>query len=192
MNTKLFNDLSTGSFEQRLFSYMDAVGLSRIELEYSGGGDSGGVDRMNFFPAVAADVEKTLQEQLEEALSNPIYNRHGSFADGGGYHVNGVVLYDAKNRLINISGTDHNTSYSYNEQDNDYEEGETSEEEWEETLFFPKDFDKKRSGRDFTFVYLYARDFLKSKLPEEFHNRMLTEAATNNDEDAVNYVKELS
>ena len=192
MNTKLFNDLSTGSFEQRLFSYMDAVGLSRIELEYSGGGDSGGVDHMTFVPAVGTAVEDTFREQLEEALSNPIYNRHGSFADGGGYHVNGVVLYDAKNRLINISGTEHNTTYSYNEQEDDYEDEETSEEEWEETLFTPKDFDKKRLGRDFTFVYLYARDFLKSKLPEEFHNRMLTEAATNNDEDAVNYVKELS
>ncbi len=192
MDTKLFNNLSMGSFEQRLFSYMDAVGLSRIEMEYSGGGDSGGVDNINFVPAVATAVENAFREQLEEALSNPIYNRHGGFADGGGYYVNGVVLYDAKNRLINISGTDHNTTYSYNEQDNDYEEGETSEEEWEETLFTPKDFDKNRSGRDFTFVYLYARDFLKSKLPEEFHNRMLTEAATNNDEDAVNYVKELS
>lgn len=191
MNTKLFNDLSTGSFEQRLFSYMDAVGLSRIELEYSGGGDSGGVDHMTFVPAVAS-VENSFSEQLEEALSSPIYNRHGGFADGGGYHVNGVVLYDAKNKLINISGTDHHTTYSYNEQDGDYDEGETSEEDWEESLFTKKDFDKKRFGKDLIFVYLYARDFLKSKLPEEFHNRMLTEAATNNDEDAVNYVKELS
>lgn len=191
MDTKLFNDLSTGSFEQRLFSYMDAVGLSRIELEYSGGGDSGGVDHMTFVPAVAS-VENSFSEQLEEELSSPIYNRHGGFADGGGYHVNGVVLYDAKNKLINISGTDHHTTYSYNEQDDDYDEGETSEEEWEEILFTKKDFDKKRFGKDLIFVYLYARDFLKSKLPEEFHNRMLTEAATNNDEDAVNYVKELS
>lgn len=191
MDTKLFNDLSTGSFEQRLFSYMDAVGLSRIELEYSGGGDSGGVDHMTFVPAVAS-VENSFSEQLEEELSSPIYNRHGGFADGGGYHVNGVVLYDAKNKLINISGTDHHTTYSYNEQDDDYDEGETSEEEWEEILFTKKDFDKKRFGKDLIFVYLYARDFLKSRLPEEFHNRMLTEAATNNDEDAVNYVKELS
>ena len=96
MDKTLFADLSTGCFEKRFLAYMNAVGLERLTINYSGGGDSGGMDHMEFHPAIDSKVESGIQSDLEEDLCNPIYNRHGSFADGGGYYVDGEVTYRSK------------------------------------------------------------------------------------------------
>lgn len=205
MDKTLFDNLTCGDFYTRLFAYMKAVGLNRIDIIYSGGGDSGGMDEMVFHPkmltagaeppAPATDtqkVEKGIQSDLEEELCNPIYNKHGSFADGGGFHVNGVVSYRADNKQVWISGTDHTTTYEgeFDEETGEYESEETSDDDWEELIYEFKESVPRR-GREFVFAYLYARDFLGKKLPEEFHNRMVAEAATGDDAYAVAYVKEI-
>jgi hypothetical protein len=199
MNNELFADMTVGCFEERLFAFMKAAGLNTIEIIYSGGGDSGGMEDHNFHPSILGrNVESQIVEELEESLTSPIYSRHGSFADGGGYSVNGMVSYNAVDRTVVISGTDHYYEYS-DDEDGDIEN--ERDEDWEETVYeseprlaLPKVaiYARRISGsdEDFYFPYLYSKVISKSKLPEEFHNRMLTAAATLEDEYAERYVKE--
>lgn len=193
MDKNLFDNLITGSFYERLFSYMEAVGLKEIKIIYSGGGDSGGMDAMEFQPEMKSDVANGIRENLEDDLCGPIYSRHGSFADGGGFYVNGEVSYRADNKQVWISGTDHTTTYEgeYNEETGEYENEEESEDEWEELIYDHKEDRANTKEEDCLFAYMYAKDFLKGKLPEELHNKMLTLASTNNDEYAVKYIKNL-
>lgn len=190
MDHQTFDSLITGCFEHRLFAYMNLVGISKIEVEYSGGGDSGGMDSINFYPSeINSEINKNVTEgirgDLEEQLSSAIYSRHGGFADGGGYYVNGSVLYDSDNKVVVISGTDHITEYGDEKEDGDYEE-DTREEDWEETLF---DANVKKSKEiDCQFAYMFARDVLGGQFDEEFHNKLITYAAINKDEFAEEYV----
>lgn len=189
MDKSVFDSITVGSWEKRFFNYMRLVGLERVQLSYSGGGDSGGVDEISFIPGTVSDkITNGIKEDFEEILSNPIYNRHGGFADGGGYHVDGIVDYNATNNTVYISGTDHNTEYNYNEEEEDYEENNSWAEEWEECVYESKDDNSKQV--DFEFAYVYARDVLKGKYPEEIHNRILAEAATNQNEWAEKYISE--
>ena len=183
MDHQTFDSLIIGSFEQRLFAYMNLVGIREIEVEYSGGGDSGGMDSINFHPSeIKKKIAEGIRNDLEEQLSSAIYNRHGGFADGGGYYVNGSVVYDSINKTIVISGTDHITEYGEEQEDGDYEE-DTREEDWEEQLTFYKSKDI-----DCQFAYMFARDVLNGKFDEEFHNKLITYAAINKDEFAEKYV----
>lgn len=191
MDTKLFDRLSKGSFEFRLLNYMNAVGIRQIEVKYSGGGDSGGMDEIVFSPSNPA-VEKGIEENFEKELCQPIYNRHGGFADSGGFHVNGSVFYDAVEKRIWLEGTDYETEYDY---DDEEDEGTTTESCWEDPPCYANEdyeHEEKDSVLDDStsheFVFMYARDFLKGRLPEEIHNRLLIEAA-NGSESAVNYIK---
>ena len=188
MDTKLFDSLSLGSFESRLFAYMKVVGLDKITVHYSGGGDSGGMDYMSFQPSTKNDdLENSIKENLEEPLTSPIYSRHGSFADGGGYNVDGEVIWDAKNGRVSIEGTDH--YYECSDDEDSEETKEERDEGFDETLYDSSD-DKGRGGeREYELVFMFAKDYFKKKLPEEFHNRLLIEA-TNGDEYATQYVKE--
>jgi hypothetical protein len=189
MNNELFADMTVGCFEERLFAFMKAAGLNTIEITYSGGGDSGGMEDHNFHPSILGrNVESQIIEELEESLTSPIYSRHGSFADGGGYSVNGMVSYNAVDRTVVISGTDHYYEYS-DDEDGDIEN--ERDEDWEETVYESEPRLRiSGSDEDFYFPYLYSKVISKSKLPEEFHNRMLTAAATLEDEYAERYVKE--
>jgi len=192
MDTKLFDSLTRGCFEERFFAYMKAVGLDLVTVAYSGGGDSGGMDYMEFDPAVNDKIKDGIKNDLEEQLCNPIYSKHGGFADGGGYHVNGQVVYDANTQTVNISGTDHITTYTYEEGLEDEEaDEETRQEDWEECVYSRSAKHPKSKESDYLFAYLYARDFLDKKLPEDLHNKMMTEASINEDEHAIKYMIEI-
>ena len=71
MDKTLFADLSTGCFEKRFLAYMNAVGLERLTINYSGGGDSGGMDHMEFHPAIDSKVESGIQSDLEALGPEP-------------------------------------------------------------------------------------------------------------------------
>lgn len=182
MNQNLFDKLSTGNFYDRLFAYMSAVGIQRINVNYSGGGDSGGVDNIEAIPEVSKSISSGITEVCEEDLANPIYNRHGSFADCGGFSVDGEVNYDAVNKVVMIQGTDHNWG--------DEEGDEGQYDEWEETIYNQEEDYIVSDEKDYLFVYLYAKDYLKSRLSEEFHNRMLIEACEQ-DQYATRYIEEI-
>lgn len=192
MDTKLFDSLTRGCFEERFFAYMKAVGLNLVTVVYSGGGDSGGMDYVEFDPAVNDKIKDGIKNDLEEQLCNPIYSRHGSFADGGGYYVNGQVVYDSNTHTVNISGTDHITTYTYAEGLEDEEaDEETREEDWEECVYSKPSKGFSDKSIDCLFAYLYARDFLDNKLPEDLHNKMIAEASINEDEHAIKYMIEI-
>lgn len=193
MDKNLFYNLTHGNFHQRLFAFMESVGMKEIHISYSGGGDSGGMDDMNFFyekktsESVRKNVESIISEELEEELCNPIYNRHGSFADGGGFSVNGLVNWSCKNKCVSISGTDHYYSW-----DDETGESETnSDEDWEDVLYDENHTESsaKNYDADMQFVYMYSKVF--GKLPDEFHNRMLIEA-TNDDPSAKKYIADFT
>lgn len=194
MNNELFKDMTVGCFEERLFAFMKAAGLKNIEILYSGGGDSGGMEDHNFHPALGREVEYHIVNELEEWLTSPIYSRHGSFADGGGYSVNGMVSYNAESKTVILSGTDHYYEYS-DDEDGDGDIENEHDEEWEEVVYDSKEH-KRSSEEDYIFAYLYSKYISKQKLPEEFHNRMLVAAAVgvssdSYDESARKYVEEI-
>lgn len=190
MNNELFKDMTVGRFEERLFAFMKAAGLKNIEILYSGGGDSGGMEDHNFHPtSLGREVENNLVDELEEWLTSPIYSRHGSFADGGGYSVNGMVSYNAESKTVILSGTDHYYEYS-DDEDGDGDIENEHDEEWEEVIYNSQDH-KRSSEEDYLFAHLYSKYISKEKLPEEFHNRMLAAAVTEDDEHAKQYVKEI-
>jgi hypothetical protein len=179
MDSKLFDSLTAGDFYTRFFAFCRSFGVERVNVEYSGGGDSGGPDGIGIHPENQSKIAKYIREELEEELSNPIYNRHGSFADGGGYSVNGNVVYDVTNNQAWIEGTDHNYSY-----DDEGEETDSSDEEWEETLFSAED--SVIYDRDYTFAFAYCK-IKNEKLPTVEHNKMAA-AAIVGDETAKEYM----
>lgn len=190
MDTKTFTQLTRGGFYDRLFAYMGLTGLDCIRVHYSGGGDSGGVENVEMMPEkVSKKIKIGIEEHCEEELATPIYNRHGSFADGGGYSVDGVVVYDAKQKTVTIQGTDHYWSDDYEDEEEGEGEGEEArDEEWCEDLYEKDDDTTHLGDSDYLFAYMYAKDFLNKRLPEEFHNQLLI-AATEKDQHAEDYIK---
>lgn len=193
MDSKLFDSLTAGDFYTRFFAFCRSFGVERVNVEYSGGGDSGGTDNVeivfnkdvkkNLTKELKDSIKSYIREDLEEELSNPIYSRHGSFADGGGYSVNGTVVYDATNNRAWIEGTDH--YYEYNE-DGD-EETDSNDKEWDEMLFEgEEDSVKYDNERDYTFAFAYCK-IKKEQLPAVEHNKM-SAAAIAGDECAKEYM----
>jgi len=187
MTNELFDRLTLGSSYQRLFAFCKGLGISRINVEYSGGGDSGGMDSIEVIPkSIDKEVVNFIRNNLEEELSNPIYDRHGSFADGGGYSVNGTVVYDIANNKAWIEGTDH--FYEYNDSENEDEEGEetSSDEEWDEMLYDHEDEDELGDEREYEFALHYAK-LTNKPFPDAIHNQM-SAAAITGDENAKEYM----
>lgn len=199
MDNQLFDRMTTGSFYRRLFAFCRAVGVSRVNVEYSGGGDSGGVDNIEVVPDKKAkltaeqkkDISQFFRNHLEEELGNPIYDRHGSFADGGGYSVNGTVVYNAEDRTAWIEGVDNYYEYTEGEDGEDGEET-CNEEPWDEMLYdVESDLDEENDvseddEKSYDLIVAYAR--LKNEpLPEVYHNRLVASAIAG-DEKAKEYM----
>ena len=182
---KIFADLSVGDERLRVLRFMDVLGLDTIYVNYSGGGDSGSVDDIQFHPDRDSnrDIYEFITSRFEDALAQPIWDKHGSFADGGGFSVNGAVVWDAKEKVVTIRGTDH-----YWEYDDEGEESDSHEEEWEEGCYEWEAGDPEDGTPSFDMLYAYAKFVLKGKFPGEYHNRMLA-AAMEKDKGAVEYVK---
>ena len=193
MNNELFEKLTNGSFYDRFLNFMKAAGLKQVRVSYSGGGDSGGPDGIEISPNTNRALNSEIVSQFEEELSEPIYQRHGSFADGGGYSVDGRVIWDAANNNVIIEGTDH--YYTYEDSDSEDEDAEETQTdtEWGEVIFSKsEDYEDVASGdSDYSLLCLYAKWFLKGgKLPEEYHNRVLM-AAVDGEDSAKEYIDSL-
>lgn len=193
MDNKLFDCMTTGSFYRRFFAFCRGVGVSRVIVQYSGGGDSGGVDNIevtlgkgSWTDEQKKSINNFFRENLEEELGNPIYDRHGSFADGGGYSVDGSVIYNAETNTAWIEGTDHNYEYSESE-DGEEEEETCSDESWDEMLYDAEtsvdeeDQIGENDERTYDFIVAYAK--LKNQaLPEVYHNHLAAAAIAGDDE----------
>lgn len=197
MNNEIYNDLVVGDFHDRLFAFMKICGIKSINVNYSGGGDSGGVDYIDVYfddnSKISLNDRTALNKQIvdkwEEELAQPIWDRHGGFADGGGYSVDGIVTYGANPKCVTIRGTDHHYGDDYYDEDgNESEESKESSIDWEENVLIKEEVEKDISGYDF--LCFYATNVLKTPLPEEFHNRVLI-AAVDGDEGAKEYIQGL-
>jgi hypothetical protein len=198
MNNEIYNELVVGDFHDRLFAFMKICGIKSIDVNYSGGGDSGGVDNMDVYFEENSKlslndrtaIHKKIVDKWEEELAQPIWNRHGGFADGGGYSVSGVVTYNTNNKSVVMSGTDHHYGDDYYDEEGnlteDSEEKETAID-WEETVLIKNEVEKQESGYDFLCFYA---NVLNVPLPEEFHNRVLI-AAVEGDLGAKEYITRL-
>lgn len=181
-------EMTKGTFENRFFNFMKTVGIKKVKVHYSGGGDDGGVDSIEFVYAEDCNLnekEKNIiynrtSEKFEEELGSPVYSRHGSFADGGGFHVNGTVIWDSTSKTVSIEGTEH-----YYEYDDDGEEINSSDVDWEDVIYNEQDEDPRIISYDV--LCFYASNFLKEDLSEEINNRILM-AAANGDEDAKEFL----
>jgi hypothetical protein len=96
-----------------VFSELARVGAIRAVVEFSGGNDEGGPDRVRLFTAdgeltdltvCAQPNEPTPQEAAEEkladALSEPIYDRYHTFA--GDFEVAGELIWDVIDRTVQM------------------------------------------------------------------------------------------
>lgn len=192
MTNETFKKLTTGCFYDRLFAFMDECKINNINVAYSGGGDSGSVDHIDLMFSSKnkmslddrSDLNKIVSDIFEEELAQPIWDKHGSFADGGGYSVEGQVIYNAKDKTVVICGTDH---YWGDWDEENEEEQETRDESWEDFIYSKEDDDVVYDEENYDFVLLYAAHVSKSPLPEEFHNRMLI-AASDGNESAKKYI----
>lgn len=196
MNNEIYNDLVVGDFHDRLFAFMKICGIESIDVNYSGGGDSGGVDHIEIYfdnknklsLSERSKLQKEIIDKFEEELAQPIWDRHGGFADGGGFSVDGIVTYSANAKCVRISGTDnYYGDECYDEEGNETEEAPKTED-WEENVLIKEEVDKNDSGYDF--LCFYATNVLKAPLPEEFHNRVLI-AAVDGDVGAKEYIQGL-
>ena len=210
MTNETFKKLTTGCFYDRLFAFMDECQINNINVAYSGGGDSGSVDHIDLMFSnknkMSLDDRSKLNSDVadafEEELAQPIWDKHGGFADGGGYSVDGQVIYNAKDKTVIISGTDHYwDSWNENENENE-EEQEARDETWEDFVYSKvlednkvlerllddeEVYDEAECDEDYDFASLYSSHVSKSPLPEEFHNRMLI-AASDGNQSAKKYI----
>ena len=189
MKTNL-SDLATGCYEKRLFAFMRATGIGMITLKYSGGGDSGCVDSRTVCNAEGKCIAIPEWIYEEEDLEKPIWDKHGSFADGGGFFVSGAVEWNAINGTVEMSGTEYTDVYP--EVDSEDEEAqelaydsehEQETLEWCDELYDSEDrwgegkvssIISEEQGFDVHFLLLYAK--CVQPLPKEMHLRVVAEA----------------
>ena len=202
MDAATFDKLTVGDEYQTFFSLIESLGYKRVHVNYSGGGDSGGTDTIDFLPVPKDndknknekyDIQRRISEHFEEFLSNPIYSRHGSFADGGGYSVDGIVVWDIPSKEVTIEGTEHNWGQNDSEEDDEDAEETCEDTGFEEPVYSFEDGTglhprgSTDQSRSFEVLCFYVRNILKKKLPEVLHNRVLA-AIIEGDESAKDYV----
>ena len=205
---EICSKLSQGSFESRFLYFMRMCGIDKVDVEYSGGGDSGCIDNVvvhseTLEESVLNELTKDLLKNADDDLGSYIWNRHGSFADGGGYYVSGKVVYalgldNESHDQIYMEGTDYETEYGdWDEEKEEYEYEEENETEWHEPCWMREEgstyeannfsWGKAPKATNLSLLIKYAK--LKYKeVPEEIHNVILT-AATMGDEAAKDYIK---
>ena len=107
----------------RLLNYLDALGIKRLVVQYSGSGDSGQTDDINTEPAkrdllldeLFEDTEKSLKEILDEFTWQAIEEHEGGFyKNEGGY---GEVVFDTKNRTVTMEHNNYVQETVYSEYD---------------------------------------------------------------------------
>lgn len=178
-----------GDFKLCFMNLMQSLKVKKVVFEYNGGGDSGGVESFYYVDSKGKKIDQhavdskitDIIQSIEEQLTDPVYDYHGSFA--GEYNVSGELVYDCKAKKVYIEGTEYTYEYHYDNEDNDSEEGE--EEEHSEG--YEHDIPLKEEKEFHTqLAEIYAEHI--GPLPEELHNKMLWHA-TEGDEYAKNYLK---
>ena len=91
---------------EQVFDKLAAEGFNKVEVEFSGGGDEGGVDNIAFYKDDCLDSEMdgygADDDPLGSALAQPVYDRYGGFGFEGG--VSGTLIWDIDSRRLSING----------------------------------------------------------------------------------------
>ena len=111
-----------------VFAALSKRGAVRVEVDYSGGNDEGGVNGITLFDANGENIghmdeyygetqqwdeatkkyipspPPTDEQRLSQALCAPVYDKYYSFA--GDFYVNGILTWDVANKKINMRGTE--------------------------------------------------------------------------------------
>lgn len=103
-----------------LWAELRKRGVAKVSVEFSGGGDEGGVGDITLFNAAGEEIG-TLEERypvwngkewvhkypsdpdlvLVETLCSPVYEKYGTFA--GEFYVSGTVDYDVEAGTVKMS-----------------------------------------------------------------------------------------
>lgn len=109
------------ALRDRLLNYLDALGIKRLTVQYSGSGDSGQTDDISTEPEkrnllldeLFEDTEKSLKEILDEFTWQAIEEHEGGFYNNeGGY---GEVVFDTKNRTVTMEHNNYVQETVYSE-----------------------------------------------------------------------------
>ena len=109
------------ALRDRLLNYLDALGIKRLVVQYSGSGDSGQTDDISTEPEkrnllldeLFEDTEKSLKEILDEFTWQAIEEHEGGFYNNeGGY---GEVVFDTKNRTVTMEHNNYVQETVYSE-----------------------------------------------------------------------------
>lgn len=127
------NGLSRGE----IFNRLRALGAAKATVEFSGGGDEGGVDSITLHDGEGNELPIKLEKnysgsrwdgtkwlsvepdtennKLAGALAAPVNERYGSFA--GDFYVSGTVDYDVVAGTVKINKSERVESYEDSEED---------------------------------------------------------------------------
>lgn len=120
-----------------IFNRLRALGAAKATVEFSGGGDEGGVDSITLHDGEGNELPIKLEEnysgsrwdgtkyvsvepdtennQLAGALSAPVNERYGTFA--GEFYVSGTVDYDVVAGTVKMNKSERVESYEDSAED---------------------------------------------------------------------------
>lgn len=87
-----------------IFDRLAALGVAKVKLSFSGGGDEGQVDEIECFDAegkfVSGEEIDAVLTEMDEEMEKPIFDKFGGF--DGGFDVAGELTWDVENRKVKI------------------------------------------------------------------------------------------
>ena len=113
---------------KKLYKKLESMNISKVVVSYEGGDDDGSITGITYFDNsnnnVSLSTDDPMVEALEKELSNPIYDKYGSFC--GDFFVNGTLTYNVSEQK---ELWDEDLDYEEEEEEEE-EEDEEDEDEW--------------------------------------------------------------
>lgn len=174
MNNELYENLTVGNRYKCFLNLLDAFNISKIRVSFSGGGDSGGIDDVEFSyndDKCNLTVEDHIKNEFYNFLEEPVYDNYGGFA--GEYNVNGDLIYDVRNHTVFMTCNEY--SYEYDDEGN-----EIDENGFEQTSVI---YDESKNYAD-EHMYDFLSSYViltKDQLNDTIKNKILLESISGND-----------
>ena len=90
--------------------------VGKVVVEFSGGGDEGGVEEIRLLSATGFPMGtikpwdgKGIDKELAEILSAPVYDRYYGFA--GEFHVSGTIEYNVETETATMECSESHEEY---------------------------------------------------------------------------------
>lgn len=94
--------------QSEVFDLLKRKTIEKVNVYFSGGNDSGSVEKYEFILASGDTVSwkdaeiATLHKDLPDSLEKPVWDKYGSFA--GEFYAEGHVVWDVKERTVGMKG----------------------------------------------------------------------------------------